>query len=233
MIQLAKCLTKAIILIAFLCFCISSTLAQTSRDILILKEQISKLQDDLDEQKELMKTQREINTKLLERSIELTNTQMDSAIIIKEFSDFTMTFIDLQKKYKDAFIFSKDGKPYAYIDFPELKIYEYATGNLLGWIDPNKNEVIRNYDGSTIATIENDFLIDDKGTPIGSIERLETLRWEREKLLGMVQKTPQSHFFVKAAPQQFIQSQYRTSDWSTQKLEDVLLFSEKNVQKLK
>ena len=80
--------------------------------------------------------------------------------------------------------------------------------------------------------LENDFLIDDKGSPIGSIERSETLKWEREKLT--TQKTPGSHFFVMAvAPQQFIQTKFRTSDWSTQKIEDVLFFSEKNVQKLK
>ena len=226
MIQSAKCLHKIVLLILFLCyFCVGIVIAQTPRDTVILREQISKLQGDLEEQKTL-------TSKLLERNTEIIDNQGKTISNLKEFSDSTRTFIDLQKKYKDAFVFNRDGKPYAYIDFPELKLYEYATGKLLGWIDANKNEVIRNYDGSTIATIENDFLIDAQGSPIGSIERSETLKWEREKL--MIQKTPESHFFVMAvAPQQFIQTQFRTSDWSTQKIEDLLFFSEKNIQKLK
>ena len=174
----------------------------------------------------------ERNIQLIDNQEKIISDLTDSTIILKEFSGFTMSFIDLQKKYKDAFVFNRDGKPYAYIDFPELKLYEYSTGKLLGWIDTNKNEVIRNYDSSTIATIENDFLIGVQGSPIGSIERSETLRWEREKL--MIQKTPESHFFVMSvAPQQFIQTQFITSNWSTQKLEDILFFSEKNIQKLK
>ncbi len=215
---------------------------QNSREAQLLREEVSNLKKELQDQKELIRTQGDATIMLLERNLDLTNTQsktisdliMDTTVILQSFSTFTMTYIDLQGKYKDAFIFNPNGKPYAYIDFPELKIYEYNSGDLLGWINADKNEVIRNYDGSTIATIENDFLIDDKGAPIGSIERSETLRWEREKLLGMLLKTPLSHFFVQSAvPQQFIQPKYRTSDWSTQKIEDVLFFSEKNIQKLK
>ena len=216
--------------------------SQNQRETLLLREEVSNLKKELQEQKELIRTQGDTNTMLLERNLDLTNTQskiisdliMDTTIILQGFSNFTMTYIDIQGKYKDAFIFSPGGKPFAYIDFPELKIYEYNSGNLLGFINADKNEVVRNYDNSIIATIENDFLIDDKGAPIGSVERSETLRWEREKILNMIQKTPVSHFFTGAsAPQQFIQPKYRTSDWSTQKIEDVLFFSEKNIQKLK
>ena len=227
MIQSVKCLHRIALFLLLIAYCLQlkASFAQTPRDTVILREQISKLQSDLEEQKAL-------TSKLLERDTQLIDNQEKTLIDLREFSDFTMTFIDLQKKYKDAFIFNRDGKPYAYVDFPELKLYEYSTGKLLGWIDPNKNEVIRNYDGSTISTIENDFLIDVQGSPIGSIERSEVLRWEREKL--MIQKTPESHFFVMSvAPQQFIQTQFRTSNWSTQKLEDILFFSEKNIQKLK
>ncbi len=211
---------------------------QSLRETQLLREEISGLKKELQEQKELIKTQSD-TTSLLR--IELQTGQRDilsdlrdANMLLQEFSSFTMTFINLQKQYKDAFIYGKDGKLFAYIDFPELKIYEYSTGNLLGWINSEKNEVVRNYDNSIIATVENDFLIDSTGSPIASIERSETQRWEREKLFSMTQKTPISHFFTAASdPQQFIQPRYRTSDWSTQKLEDILFFSEKNIQKLK
>lgn len=212
---------------------------QGSKDSLILKEEISNLKKEIQEQKDLMRTQGDTVTRLLDRSTDIINYESniitdlrEATAAIQGFSNYTMSFINLQKKYLNAFLFNKEGKPAAYIDFPELKLYEYNTGNLLGWIDPEKNEVIRNYDGSTVATIENDFLIDAQGSPIASIERSENLKWEREKL--MIQKNPVSHFFVMAsAPQQFIQTKFRTSDWSAQRLEDVLFFSEKNIQKLK
>ena len=148
MIQSAKCLLRIALFLLFIAYCLQLKIcfAQTPKDTVILREQISKLQIDVEEQKTL-------TSKLLERNTELINNQEKTLIDLREFSDFIMSFIDLQKKYKDAFVFNRDGKPYAYIDFPELKLYEYSTGKLLGWIDTNKNALIRNYDGSTIATI--------------------------------------------------------------------------------
>lgn len=56
--------------------------------------------------------------------------------------------------------------------------------------------MIRNFDDSTVAVIENDSIIDYTGHPIGSIERSEHLRWDREKLFPKFQKKPVSHFLL-------------------------------------
>ena len=82
--------------------------------------------------------------------------------------------------------------------------------------------------------IENDFILDETGHAIGSIERSENLRWDRERLYSQVQKKPVSQYFIRTeSPTQFNLSTFRYSDWSTQMLEDILFFSEKKIQKLK
>ena len=60
------------------------------------------------------------------------------------------------------------------------------------------------------------------------------MRWDREKLYSQVQKKPVSQYFIRLEnPKQFNLSTFRFSDWSNQKLEDLLFFSEKKIQKLK
>ena len=226
------------ILIAFLFIAlnIQSLLvyAQTpSRENILLREEVSNLRKELTQQRNLTST-------LLEKTNSLTNSQnriitdlMDATIIIQDLSTLTMSLISQQSTYKDAFIFNRHGKPVAFIDIG-LKIYGYNNGNFIGWINQNTNEIVRNFDNSVVAIIENDFLIDEKGYPVGSIERSETLKWDREKLYGKVQKTPHSHFFVRpTTPRRFIISRFRGSSWSTQELEDVLFFNEKEIQKVK
>lgn len=205
---------------------------QGLKETIILKEEIIKLRKDLSEQKEQ-------TSKLLERINDLISNQSllisDLKNTIQVFQNFSTTALTLsqQNTYKDAFILNKEGKPIAFVD-AGLKLYEYTGGNLIGWIKPDTNEVVRNTDNSVIGIIENDFIVDESGYPIGSIERSETLRWDREKLYGKIQKKPASHFFARPqSPRKFILSTFRSSDWSTQKLEDLLYFSEKEIQKLK
>ena len=232
MIQSAKCLLRIFLLISLQCyFCIGIVAAQTPKDTLILKEQISKLQDDLEEQKTL-------TSSLLEKLNDLINNQNQIIIQFNDTSKLiknipTLTTGSTQGSFKDAFILNKDGKPIAFAD-DMLKLYEYFGGNLIGYIKPDTNEIVRNFDDSVIAQIENDFVLDETGHAIGSVERSENLRWDREKLYSQVQKEPVSHYFVKVeSPRLFNLSTFRYSDWSTQKLEDVLFFSEKKIQKLK
>lgn len=207
----------------------TSVFAQPTKDNLILREQIIKLQEDLEEQKKTTNT-------LLDRINVLIESQN---LLILKFNDSIKTIQTVpttpltQGKYKDAFILNKDGKPIAFID-DGLKLYEYLGGHLIGTIKPDTNEVVRNFDESVVAVIENDFLLDETGHTIGSIERSENLRWDREKLYRQAQKTPVSQYFVRLDnPKQFNLSTFRFSDWSTQKLEDILFFSEKKIQKLK
>lgn len=202
------------------------------REINSLREEVSKLRKDISDQKDL-------TSMLLDRTSDLSNSQnqinsqlQNTVTTLKDISSDT-EFLKQQLLFRDTFIFNKDGKPFAFID-PNLRIYEYAGGNLIGLINPDTNEIIRNYDGSTVATLEKNFLIDQNGQPIGSVERSETLRLEREKLYPQIQKTPLSHFFVPIeGKKQFIQIPDRFSDWSTQKLDDILFFSEKKIQELK
>ncbi len=198
----------------------------------LLKEEIIRLRKEVSEQKET-------TSNILHRTEDISNNQSQllnqSKEIITATNDIYSIVQSLQQylNYKDAFIFTKEGKPFAYID-PFLKVYEYSGGNLLGWLNVQDKQIVRNYDNSIIATIENDFIIDETGHPIGTIERSETLRLEREKLFPRVQKTPVSHFFNKIITQkQFIQPQYRFTDWSQKRLEDVLIFPTEKIEKLK
>lgn len=202
------------------------------REIGSLREEIIKLRKDFADQKDL-------TSRLLDRTNDLKDNQnqltiqVQSTVTTLKDINFDTGFLKQQLLFRDTFIFDKTGKPFAFIE-PNLKIYEYNSGNLLGSININTNEIIRNYDGSTVATLESNFLIDQNGQPIASIERSEPLRLEREKLHPQIQKNPLSHFFVPIeGKKQFNQVPYRFSDWSTQKLEDVLFFSEKKIQKLK
>ena len=96
------------------------------------------------------------------------------------------------------------------------------------------NEIVRNFDEAVVAIIDGDFILDETGHAIGSIERSETLKWDREKLYSQVQKRPLSNYFIRLEnPQQFNKSTFRFSDWSTRNLEDILFFSEKKIQKLR
>lgn len=205
---------------------------QNQREAQLLRQEVLNLKAELSAQKDL-------TSMLVDRANDISNNQsqinsqlQNTISTLKDINSDT-DFLKQQLLFRDSFIFNKTGKPFAFID-PSLRIYEYSSGNLIGSIDINTNEIIRNYDGSTIATLEKNFLIDQNGQPIGSIERSETLRLEREKLYPQIQKNPISHFFVPIeGKKQFIQTPSRFSDWSTQMLEDVLFFSEKKIQKLK
>ena len=199
----------------------------------VLRDEITRLRKEFADQKE-------ITSNLLERVTEILNQQNrlnvnfnDTTKVIQDISSFAMDTLSQQTLYKDAFILNPVGKPVGFID-AGLKIYEYDSGNLLGWIKPDTNEIVRNFDNSVVAIIENDFVLNEAGAPVGTVERSENLKWDREKLYSKVQKTPISHFFVRPSnPKQFILSPYRTTDWSTQMIEELLYFSEKRVQKIK
>jgi len=206
-------------------------LAQTTKDTLYLKEQISKLQEDLAEQKTLTKSLLEKLDETIKNQNQLILQFGETSKIIQQFS--LVSPFKQQAAFKNAFILNKDGKAIAFID-NDLKLYEYFGGHLIGWIKGDTNEVVRNYDNSVVAVLEGDFILDETGHVIGSVERSENLRWDREKLYSQVQKTPTSQYFVRVEnPKQFNLSTFRYSDWSTQKLEDILFFSEKKIQKLK
>ncbi len=197
-----------------------------------LKEEVIKLRKELVEQKDL-------TSMLVDRTIEIINNQNQLFTQFQNTSDSindlssTANLLKQQLSIKDTFILNMSGKPFAFID-NGFKLYEYNSGNLIGWINPKSNEIIRNFDNSIVAIIENDFVIDATGHPVGSIERSENLRWDREKLYPKVQKNPISHFFVRpSAPTQFILTPYRSSDWSAQNIEDLLFFAENKIQKLK
>ncbi len=224
-----KCFLLFILLISFFN---QVSLAQTTKENLQLKDQVSKLQVDLEEQKST-------TAKLLEQVTDLIENQNT---LIKDFTQTSKVVQDLQViteqnkkqlKFKDAFVLNKEGRPVAFID-NDLKLYDYYGKDLLGWIKLETNELVRNYDESVIAQIENDFLIDDTGHVIGSIERSENLKWDREKLYPQVQKRPLSQYFIKLEnPKQFNPNTFRFSDWSNQKLEDILFFNEKKIQRLR
>lgn len=204
--------------------------AQATKENLILRDQISKLQDDLSEQKAL-------TSDLLERLNEVIKNQNQLIINFGEttklIQNISTIALPANQTFKDAFILNKSGKPIAFID-DGLKLYEYYGGNLIGWIKPDTNEIVRNFDNSVVAQIEGDFILDETGHAIGSIERSENLRWDREKLYSQAQKNPVSQYFIRLEnPKQFNLSTFRYSDWSNQKLEDILFFSEKKIQKLK
>ena len=142
-------------------------------------------------------------------------------------------FKKYSEKKSETNIVNKDGKLVAFID-DGLRLYEYYGGYLIGWIKPDTNEVVRNFDNSVIGVIEDDFILDETGHAIGSIERSENLRWDREKLFQQIQKKPTSHYFIRIEnPIPFNLSPFRYSDWASEKLEDILFFSEKKIQKLK
>lgn len=190
--------------------------------------ELSGLKDEIIRLRKEIAVQKETTVDLAQRFNELADRQSSFITELK-----TIIFTNQDNKYKDAFILNKDGKPFAFID-TGLKIYEYAGGSFLGWINPDTNELVRNFDNSVVAVIEGDFVIDESGHPVGSIERSETLRWDREKLYGKTQKTPLSHFFERPqTPRRFILSPYRSSEWSALKIEDLLNFSEKSIQRIK
>ena len=204
--------------------------AQATKENLILRDQISKLQEDLSEQKELTSNLLEKLNDVIKNQNQLIINFGETTKLIQNISTISLP---TNQTFKDAFILNKSGRPIAFID-DGLKLYEYYGGNLVGWIKPETNEIVRNYDSSVVAQIENDFILDETGHAIGSIERSENLRWDREKLYSQAQKNPVSQYFVRLEnPKQFNLSTFRYSDWSVQKLEDILFFSEKKIQKLK
>ena len=232
MIQSVKCLLR-IFLTFLIIVCINIfAFAQAPKETLYLKEQITRLQEDLDEQKKTTSTLLEKLNVLIEDQNQLIQIYQETPKVIQRIFTQSST-LNPQSTYKDAFILNKDGKPIAFID-DGLKLYEYFGGDLIGWIKPDTSEIVRNYDNSVVAFIENDFLLDETGHAIGSIERSENMKWDREKLYRQVQKNPVSHYFVRLEnPKQFNLSTFRYSDWAEQKLEDILFFSEKKIQKLK
>ena len=197
-----------------------------------IKDEIAKLRKELVDQKD-------ITSMLLDKVNDLTNNQSQFSSQLRDNTNqlsnigSDLNFFRQQLIFMDTFIFNKEGKPYAYID-PAFKIYEYKSGNLIGFLDSTSNQVIRNFDGSTVAILSGSFLFDETGHPLASIDMSENLRWEREKLYPQIQKTPISHIFTSLQnKRQFIQSPYIFTDWSNQKLEEVLFFDEKNVEKVK
>ena len=232
MILSVKCLNKKtlFILIIFICQ-FNNSFAQDIKESLILKDQISKLQVELTEQKVLTTSLLEKIDVLIKDQNQLILQFTEASKAIKNISQGTQ--LNQKDKFKDAFLLSKDGKKIAFVDY-DLKLYEYYGGNLIGWIKPDTNEIVRDYDNSIIAIIENDFVLDETGHAIGSIERSENMKWDREKFYAQVQKTPISQYFIRLEnPKPFNLSTFRYSDWSAQKLEDILYFSEKKIQKLK
>lgn len=205
------------------------TSAQTGTEILFLKQEVNEIKNEISAQKTL-------NSKILEKLdllIENQNKSQDSTnTLINTLNILSNSLPNSDNsKFQNAFLLDKLGLPFAYID-NEQKIYSYSSGNLLGQINTMTNEVIRNFDSSIVAILDGDFLIDDTGHPIASIERSENLRWEREKLYSKTQKTPISHYFVmNIAPQIFIPNSFRFSSWSDKKLSEVLYFDETKVQK--
>lgn len=211
---------------------VTPAFAQATKETLYLKDQISRLEGEVSEQKNLIKG-------LTDEISMLTENQTILITNIKETNKFILglpgssELKNSQNKFKDAFLLNKNGKPVAFVD-AGLKLYEYYGGNLIGWINLDTNEIVRNHDNSVVAVIDGDFILDETGHTIGSIERSENLRWDREKLYSQIQKKPVSQYFVRLEnPKQFNLSTFRFSDWSDQMLEDVLLFSEKKIQKLK
>ena len=207
-----------------------TTYAQTTKENLTLRDQLSKLQDDLADQKELTSNLLEKLNDIIKNQNQLIINFGETTKLIHNISTVSLT---TSQTFKDAFILNKSGRPVAFID-DGLKLYEYSGGNLIGWIKPETNEIVRNFDNSIVAQIENDFILDETGHAIGSVERSENLKWDREKLYAQVQKNPVSQYFVRLEnPKQFNLSTFRYSDWSVQKLEDILFFSDKKIQKLK
>lgn len=204
--------------------------SQNTNETLRLKQEVSNLSREIKEQKAVTSALQERINILIETQNSLITDLTKTINIIQTIPQTSSTS---NNTFKDAFILNKSGKPIAFID-AGLKLYEYYGGNLIGKINPTTNEIIRNYDGSVIAIIENDFLIGEDGYAIGSVERSETLKWDREKLDSQVQKTPISHFFVMTqASTPFNLTPFRYSDWSDKDLEELLLFSEKKIHKLK
>ena len=232
MILSVKCLNKKLLFILIISICqFNNSFAQDIKESLILKDQISKLQVELTEQKALTTNLFEKIDDLIKDQNQLILQFTETSKAIKNISQGTQ--FDQINKFKDAFLLSKDGKKIGLIDY-DLKFYEYYSGNLIGWIKPDTNELVRNYDNSVVGIIENDFVLDETGHVIGSIERSENLRWDREKFYAQVQKTPVSQYFIRLEnPKSFNLSTFRYSDWSNQKLEDILFFSDKKIQKLK
>ena len=223
---------QIVILILYVLYFQVSAFAQTPKESLYLKEQISKLQDDLEEQKSITSSLLEKINDLIKNQNDLITQFTQTTKIIQNISSLT-SVPKQQTTFKDAFLLNKDSKPVAFVD-DGLRLFEYYGGNLIGWIKPDTNEIVRNFDNSVVAFIENDFILDETGHAIGSVERSENLRWDREKLYSQVQKEPVSQYFIRLEnPKQFNLSTFRYSDWATQKLEDILFFSEKKIQKLK
>ena len=209
------------------------------KEIQFLREEVSKLRTEASSQKDLLSTQKDLISSIKITTDDLAKdqnqllTQFTSASSSLQQILSATSFIKQFLAFKDTFIFNRDGKPYAYIDNQTLNIYGYNNGNLLGWVN-NLHEIIRNYDKSIIATLEGDFLIDESGHPIGTLERSETLRLEREKIPSQIQKTPVSHYLIRIEnSRQFNQSIYRFTDWSGQKLEDLLFFPSDKVEKVR
>ena len=201
------------------------------REIQSLREEVVNLKDTLSEQKQTTNNVLDKTNEVLQNQQQFTVSINSSISILQDLLTTAMS-INQQITYRDAFILNKTGKPFAYID-NGLRLYDYYNGNLLGFIHPVTNEIVRNYDNSIVALIENDFVLDEGGRAIGTVERSETLRWDREKLYSQVQKKPGSQFIVRPGPRQFIISPFRSGDWSQQNLEDILGFQEKKIQKLK
>ena len=219
------------LLILFLLLIPLDAHGQATKETLYLKDQISDLQKEVKEQKELSQNLLEKINELIKNQNELI---LQSGQVAKILENLTSTSsATKQTTFKDAFIVNKDGKLVAFID-DGLRLYEYYGGYLIGWIKPDTNEVVRNFDNSVIGVIEDDFILDETGHAIGSIERSENLRWDREKLFQEIQKKPISHYFIRIEnPIPFNLSPFRYSDWASEKLEDILFFSEKKIQKLK
>lgn len=217
-----------LLIIFFAIFFHPNSYAQSLKENLILKQQIEDLTLEVQNQKKLTEDLMQKLDDSIKKQDDILLQVNQTTVLIKSLGSNQNSLTG-----KNAFILNKSGKPIAQIN-DDLKLYSFSNGNLLGWINPDTNEVIRNYDKSVIGIIENNFLIEESGHAVGSIEYSETLKWDREKFYSQVQKTPISHYFSRTHnADQFNLSTFRYSDWSETDLEELLNFSVSKIQKIK
>ena len=169
-----------IIILTTTIFCCQTTaFAQATKETLFIKDQLLKLQEDLSEQKELTSTVLEKLNESIKNQNQLILQFNETSKLIQKPS-LPASPIKQQSFFNSTFILNKDGKPVALID-DNLKLYEFTGGNLIGWINPDTNEIVRNFDNSVVAVIENDFVLDETGHAIGSIEKSENLKISIQK----------------------------------------------------
>ncbi len=218
----------ALVIIISFTFCTSFIKAEETskgevKEDVSLKNEIINLNTniiDLTKKIDGVTNNQELLSKILNALTDLKNLINTSSNSISNSDD--IKYLNQLLKYKDAFILNPSGAVVGSIDNTTLKIYGFNNGNLLGFVDLKNNIIIRNEDKNTIAKIENDFLINEIGEPIGSIERSSELTKAREKL--NIQKTPESQYTQRNENKtDFNLSSARANRWSsTQSISDLL-----------